>query len=113
MKTRLTWLLILMLALSAFWGCSDDDDDPITPPAATAFETMAAAGAAYINDSAQCPGVLPAATLHDNLDLYTVIDIRQEQHYLEGHIPGAYHSSLSTLIADLLYAWVNPRIIYE
>ena len=103
MKTRLTWLLILMLALNVFWGCSDDDDDgddPVTPTE-TAFEVMAAAGAAYINDSAQCPGVFSATSLEENLDLYTVIDIRSETDYLEGHIPGAYHSSLGTLLDDL------------
>ncbi len=102
MKTRLTWLLILMLALNVFVGCSDDDDDgDIGNPSETAFEVMAAAGAAYVNDSAQCPGVFSAVSLEANLDLYTVIDIRQEVDYLAGHIPGAYNSSLGTLLDDL------------
>ncbi len=101
MKTRLTWLLILMLALTAFWGCSDDDGDDPGTPTETAFETMAAAGAAYINDSVDCPGVINATVLNDNLDLYTVIDIRSEASYLAGHIPGAFNSSLGTLVADL------------
>ncbi len=99
MKTRLTWLLILMLALSAFWGCSDDDGPVI--PTETAFEVMAAAGAAYINDSAQCPGVFSAASLEANLDLYTVLDVRSEADYLDGHIPGAYHVTFGNVLDQL------------
>lgn len=101
MKTRLTWLLILMLSLTMFWGCSDDDGDDPVVPTETSFEVMAAAGAAYINDSADCPGVFSSASLEANLDLYTVVDIRSEEDYLEGHIPGAFHSSLGTLMDDL------------
>jgi len=102
MPYRKTWLILLMVALAALWGCSDDDDDDgPTGPTETAFEVMVAAGKAYINDSADCPGVISAQSLNDNLAEYTVIDIRQEADYLNGHIPGAYHSSLSTLLDDL------------
>jgi len=66
-----------------------------------AFEVMADAGAVYINDTASCPGVLDASSLNDNLDNYTVIDIRSAIDYEAGHIPGAYHSSLITLLDDL------------
>jgi rhodanese-related sulfurtransferase len=114
MKTRLTWLLILMLALTVFWGCSDDDDDPITPTA-TAFETMAAAGAAYINTT-DCPGTISSADLQAAMDAgpVTVIDIRNEEYFLAGHIAGAYRSSLGTLIADLSSGAIpagNPYVI--
>ena len=102
MEKRWTWLFLVMIALVAFAGCSDDDDDPVTPPPAkTAFETMAEAGAAYINDSAQCPGVISAADLNNDLASYTVIDIRGAGDYAAGHIPGAYNSSLGTLLDDL------------
>jgi rhodanese-related sulfurtransferase len=102
MKLRWTWMILLMLALAAFWGCSDDDDGPADPPtAATPFETLAAAGAVYVNDSTDCPGVLAADVLQANLEDYTVIDIRSEADYLAGHIPGAFHSTLQTLVADL------------
>ncbi len=101
MKTRLTWLLVLMLALTVFWGCSDDDSDDPGTPAQTSFEVMAAAGAAYVNDGGDCPGVFPATSLEANLNLYTVIDIRSEADYVAGHIPGAYNSSLGTLLDDL------------
>ncbi|MFH2054125.1 MAG: rhodanese-like domain-containing protein [bacterium] len=100
MLKRWTWLVLVMIALTAFWGCSDDDD-PTDVTTETAFEIMAAAGADYINDSVDCPGVISAQTLHDNLDAYTVIDIRREADYLNGHIPGAYNSSLATILDDL------------
>ena len=66
-----------------------------------ALAAMATAGADYINDSADCPGTLSAALLHDNLANYTVIDIRSGTDYDLGHIDGAYHSTLATLLADV------------
>ena len=101
MLKRWTWLMLVIIALTALVGCSSSDD-PITPPReeATAFETMAAAGAAYVNSS-DCPGVISATSLRDNLDNYTVIDIRASSAYLAGHIPGAYNSSLATILDDV------------
>lgn len=101
MTERKTWLILLLAALVALWGCSDDDDDVVNPPDETAFEVMAAAGIAYINDNTDCPGIIDADLLHDNLAEYTVIDVRAEADYLDGHIPGAYHATLQTLITDL------------
>ncbi|HPF71561.1 MAG TPA: rhodanese-like domain-containing protein, partial [Candidatus Krumholzibacteria bacterium] len=101
MQKRWTWMLMILVALAACWGCSSSDDDNPGTPAATSFEVMAEAGAAYLNDSAACPGIIAANTLHDNLDSYTVIDIRSASAYIAGHIPGAYNSSLATLMADL------------
>ncbi len=102
MLKRWTWLALVLVALIAFVGCSDDDDNPITPSTGdTPFEAMVKAGAAYVNDSADCPGVLSATALSDNLGDYTVIDIRAEAAYLAGHIPGAYLSSLGTVLSDL------------
>jgi len=102
MLKRWTWLVLILVALLGFVGCSDDDD-PVTPPPAgqTSFEAMLAAGEAYLNDSADCPGVISATAVRDNLDDFTVIDIRAESVYLAGHIPGAYHSSLATLLTDV------------
>jgi len=58
-------------------------------------------GADYINDNGDCPGVIPAQTLFDNLEDYTVIDIRGQTDYDAGHIAGAYHSTLGTLMTDI------------
>ena len=102
MLKRWTWLALVLVTLITFVGCSSDDD-PVTPPPAgdTPFEAMAKAGAAYVNDSTDCPGIISATALSDNLADYTVIDIRAESAYLAGHIPGAYLSSLGTVLSDL------------
>ncbi len=94
-------MLLIQIALVAFAGCSDDDDPVTPPPAKSAFDTMVEAGSAYINNSGDCPGVLDAQALNDDLASFTVIDIRQAQHFEDGHIPGAFHSSLGTLLDDL------------
>jgi rhodanese-related sulfurtransferase len=99
MLKRWSLLVILMLALVAFTGCSDDDD-PVRTPQST-FDELAAAGIAYVNDLTDCPGVITAADLNDNLDTYTVIDIRGVTDYDNGHISGAYWSTLATLLDDV------------
>jgi rhodanese-related sulfurtransferase len=102
MLKRWFLLVIMMLAMVAFTGCSDDDDDPITPPSGdTAFDVMVAAGKAYINDSADCPGVISAQAVFDNFDDYTIIDVRGASDYLNGHIQGAYNTSWGTFLDDL------------
>lgn len=114
MEKRWTWMLLILIALVAFAGCSDDDD-PVTPtPTTAAFSTMAAAGAAYLNDSADCPGVISAVDLNNDLADFTVIDIRQQIDYDNGHIDGAYHSSLGTLLDDLASEAIpsgNPYVV--
>jgi rhodanese-related sulfurtransferase len=104
MLKRLHWIILLMIALAAFVGCSDDDD-PVTPPSKDAsFDVMAKAVEDYINGG-DCPGVIDATVLKAGLDenppVNTVIDIRSETHYNAGHIAGAYHSSLATILDDL------------
>ncbi|MDO9172008.1 MAG: rhodanese-like domain-containing protein [bacterium] len=99
MTKRWTLMALLLIALAALVGCSSDDD-PVTPTATT-FETMATAVEAYLNDNTDCPGTVTAQALHDNLDDYTVVDIRSADAYLAGHIPGAYNSSLATILTDV------------
>jgi len=69
--------------------------------ATEAFQAMAAAGIEYLNDPTECPGLINAQNLYVDLNAYTVIDIRSRTAYESGHIYGAFHSSLSTLIDDL------------
>ena len=90
MTKRWTWMALLLIALAAFWGCSDDDENNPVNPGTTAFETMAAAGAEYVNDSADCPGVISAEALYNNgPQNYEIIDLRSAQAYATGHIAGA------------------------
>ncbi|MBA4378230.1 MAG: hypothetical protein C0395_06165 [Gemmatimonas sp.] len=66
------------------------------------FAAMYAAVDAYLNDNTDCPGVITAQVLYDNLDDYTVIDIRSATDYGAGHIAGAYNvPSLGGLLAAL------------
>jgi rhodanese-related sulfurtransferase len=65
------------------------------------LETLGSAIAEYINDSSDCPGTISAQALYDNLDDYTVIDIRAAVDYNAGHIADAYNSSLGTLLTDV------------
>ena len=98
MLKRLSWLAIMLVAMMGFWGCSDDST---TPTVESAFDVMVAAGVAYVNDNADCPGVVGAQTVFDNLDDYTVIDIRGVADFDAGHIEGAYHSTYATIVDDL------------
>lgn len=99
MTKRWTWMILILMALLALWGCSDDDD-PVAPTPATPWEVLAEAGKAYINGD-ECPGVTAASNDFSNTDDYIVIDVRSEAHYDEGHIPGAYLSTLSTVLSDI------------
>ena len=101
MMKRWSLLVILMFALVAFTGCSDDDD-PVNPGGGdTAFDVMVAAGKAYINDSLDCPGTISAGDLYAALDDYTVIDVRSYATYEAGHIPGAYWTDWDSFLDDL------------
>jgi rhodanese-related sulfurtransferase len=62
---------------------------------------VAEAGTQYLNDQNDCPGLIPASFLYDNLGEYTVIDLRAVSAYEAGHIPGARPSTLGTLVQDL------------
>jgi rhodanese-related sulfurtransferase len=100
MKIRNTWLILILVALMALWGCSDDDDDPVVGPDYLSFSEVAEIGAAYLN-STDCPGVMSAADLAPHLADYTIIDIRGENAYNAGHIEGAYVSTMATVLDDL------------
>jgi len=85
------------------WGAGAQNDFTLEEgylPSET-FTTIATSLLDYVNDSGDCPGVMSAVDLNDNLALWTVIDIRSLEHYNAGHIDGAYHSSLATLKDDV------------
>ncbi|MEN8007487.1 MAG: rhodanese-like domain-containing protein [Candidatus Krumholzibacteriota bacterium] len=101
MHKRLTWMLLMLMALLVFVGCSDDDD-PAAPPAATNFETIAEAVEAYL--PVVGTSYIKAVDLNPmvNADPPTtvVFDIRNADYYASGHIKGA----ISTTLADIVTA---------
>ncbi len=103
MILRKSWLILMLVALMALWGCSDDDGNGT--PSETPFEVVAEVVGAIINNNAVTPRVLGVDALYNGLQetppAYTVIDIRARTDYDAGHIPGAYHSTLATLQTDL------------
>jgi len=103
MQKRGYWWVLLLAAVLAIAGCSDDDN--IATPAADVFPTVAASVEAVMNDSAVTVGGISADALATELaadpDAYTIIDIRSLSVYNAGHIPGAYHSSLGSLLTDV------------
>jgi rhodanese-related sulfurtransferase len=105
MLKRHTWMLMMLLiALVAFTGCSDDDD-PVTPTPTNNFSAVANAVGTILNDNTVTPGVISATDLfnaqQNKVPMYTVLDVRGETDYGNGHIPGAINTSLGSLIADL------------
>jgi rhodanese-related sulfurtransferase len=105
MILRKTWLILMLVALMALWGCSDDDDNGPAGPTETPFERVAETVGTLINDSSLTPGVIGVDQFYTlwqaNPDDYAVIDFRSLADYNTGHIPGAYHSTLATLLTDL------------
>jgi len=94
--------LLLALMLITLAGCSGDDDGTTGPGAAgTPFEVAATAGSAYLADRTQCPGLITAQELQAARGTVTIVDLRDHEEYDAGHIPGAFHASLPTLLDDL------------
>ena len=100
------WFIVLisMIALSLFLGCSsstDEGDPEIT--GAEQFEAMYTAASAYINGAA--PKVVAPATISANLvsdpDFYTVLDTRNPTDFALGHITGAYNVDPTTVLDDI------------
>jgi len=104
MLRRWIFVVLSMIALSMFLGCSSstDEGDPELSGAAQ-FQAMYAAAVDYINTDA--PRVVAPSTISANLvadpDYYTVIDTRAEADFNAGHITGAYNVVHTTVLDDI------------
>jgi sulfur-carrier protein adenylyltransferase/sulfurtransferase len=93
MEYRKKLLILMLVALMALWGCSDDDDNPTEPEVVDQFEVVREALDGYIAGS-DAP-VVTAQALFDNMNDgddtndYHVLSVRGLEHYNIGHIPGA------------------------
>ena len=104
LKKHWALLLIPMLAILAFAGCSSDDS---TTPSTTLltqaeeFDAVATAALGYLNDAA-APGVVSYAWMDgQGFDTFTILDVRGAADYAAGHIANAMNTSLGTVLADI------------
>jgi len=103
MLEKKRWLLIVMsiATIAMLAGCSDDPASPGVGGLTSEqqFQAVHDAAITYINGPA--PATVSADALNLDRDNYTVIDIRTQTDFDNGHIGGAIHTSLGTLIVDI------------
>lgn len=110
MKKVLKFTVLFALIPLLMVSCKDDNDD--NQPAESSFEILKT----YLqNNNMDLTDMLDswittAADVNENLDSYFVMDIRAEDDYNAGHIEGAVHSSLGTIVDDAAAA-NNPIIV--
>ena len=99
MQKRLTWMLLMLMAMLVFVGCSDDDD-PVAPPVATNFEIIADAVEAYLPNIGT--SFITATDLNPmvNADPPTtvVFDLRDPSDFENGHIKGAINTTRTDIV---------------
>ncbi len=102
MSKRWYWIsLLFVLPLFAMTAC-DSDDGGDDPKEETTFDVVAEATLAYIANSEDAPGVISAEKVFtDGVENFTIIDIRQPQHYAMGHIAGAVNSALKDVVTTV------------
>ncbi len=111
MNKFMKFALIFILVPFVMVSCKDDNNDNPTDEGSK-FETLKT----YLQDNNMdltnmLDGWITTATdVHDNLGNYYVMDIRSEEDYNAGHIEGAVHSSLGTIVQDAAAA-DNPIIV--
>lgn len=100
MQKRLTWMLLMLMALLVFVGCSSDDDPAAPPAAATNFEIIADAVEAYLPNIGG--SFITATNLNPmiNADPPTtvVFDIRSSEDFGNGHVKGAINTTRTDIV---------------
>lgn len=105
MENRKIFLILMLIAVLALWGCSDDDDDnPTTPVVVDQFEVVREALHAYVAGSVA--PVITAQAVFDNMsdgdatNDYFVLSVRSLASYNIGHVPGAANIPWRTVGGD-------------
>lgn len=100
------FFIMLLVPTLVLVSCSKDDDDdggnqPQTQQGYPVLVDYLANNNMDISD-VLAPGwnILAPDLNAKNIDDYYIMDIRNEDYYNAGHIPGAVHSSLSTILED-------------
>lgn len=101
MNKFMKFALIFILVPFVMVSCKDDNNDNPTDEGSK-FETLKT----YLQDNNMdltdmLDGwITTAANVNENLDGFYIMDIRSEEDFNNGHIEGAVHSSLGTIVQD-------------
>lgn len=101
---RKIWKYAVLFALlpMIMVSCKDDSGGNNVKPDKPQFEVLKS----YLEDNNMTISdvlngwIVGASAVNENLDNYYVMDIRSQDSYNSGHIEGAVHSSLSTIVDD-------------
>jgi rhodanese-related sulfurtransferase len=113
MKSTTRYFLIsLALAAVILAGCSEDTSMPEVGKGSFAILRTH-----LIENDLDLPDILTdwiinASDVEANLSAYYVMDIRSEELYNAGHVPGAVHSSLATVVADAAPSGGKTIVVY-
>ena len=109
------YLPLLIIVLSIFVSCSNDSvsdkKEIIVETAKDVNESellidLINKSGDFIN-SKKMPPVIKAVDVYDNLGKYLIIDIRNYDNYIDGHIDGSVNVSVKELI-NYMYTEANP-----
>jgi len=95
-------MLLMLLAMLVFVGCSDDDD-VVAPPAATNFEKIADAVEAYLPTigTSYITSTVLNPMVNANPPTATVYDIRSATDFGNGHIKGAVNTTREDIVTTV------------
>jgi rhodanese-related sulfurtransferase len=107
-KSKL-WMLLILMGVFVFAGCSKDEDPDPTPPTVNESEVLATflestsspAGLDFVNE--KMPTIISASdvyTLNQTGKVY-IIDIRAQADFEAGHIPNAHNVSFANLLTHI------------
>lgn len=112
-KLMKIFMMVLMVSAVMLAGCSKDDDEDPTPAATPAFEILKdylIANNMDIDVVIKSWNISAADVNAKGSDAYHIMDIRAVDAFNAGHIEGAVHSSLGTIVADAAAA-TKPIVV--
>jgi rhodanese-related sulfurtransferase len=100
----------LAVAVLASYGCGDDATAPECNDKSEVLRNHLIASDMDLPDILS-NSVIEANTVYGSESQYFILDIRDEDAYNMGHIPGAVHSSLSSILADAAGSGGRPIVV--
>ena len=113
MKSATRYLLIsLALVAVILAGCSEDTSMPEVGEGSSAILRAYLSQNDYDLPDILTDWIIDASAVHGDPSSYYVMDVRGEDDYNAGHIPGAVHSSLTTVVADAAASTGKTIVVY-